>query len=91
MQHNRHIIAVLSIVMTAAAVAAPPVPQDTYMSDGAAARFLDQATWGPTPQSIVILKEMGLRQWFDWQFTSWDSDLPDQPLLNAAGNANTTT
>ena len=89
MKQSRHLMFFLSAVLTIAASAAPPVPPDTYLSDSAAARFLDQSTWGTTPQSIQTLKEMGLKQWFDWQFSSWDSDLPDQVLLNAAGNANT--
>ncbi len=61
----------------------------TYMSDQAAARFLDQATWGPTPAGIAQLKTMGIPAWLNWQFSLYDSDLPDQPLLNAAGNNNT--
>lgn len=59
------------------------------MSDRAAARFLDQATWGPTPQSVLQLQLMGIPAWLKWQFSLNSSDLPDQPLLNAAGNTNT--
>ena len=58
------------------------------MSDLAAARFLDQATWGPTPASIAQLEQVGINTWLAAQFTLNTSDLPDQPLLNSAGKTN---
>jgi uncharacterized protein (DUF1800 family) len=58
------------------------------MTDRAAARFLDQATWGPTPESITALEKMGIAGWLDSQFTAAQSDLPDQPLLDSAGKEN---
>ena len=58
------------------------------MSDLAAARFLDQATWGPTPVSIAQLEQAGINAWLAAQFPLNTSDLPDQPLLNAAGKTN---
>jgi uncharacterized protein (DUF1800 family) len=59
------------------------------MTDVAAARFLDQATWGPTPASIAELQQMGIQAWLAQQFATNTSDLPDQPILNSAGNSNT--
>ncbi len=59
------------------------------MSDRAAARFLDQATWGPTAASIADLQQSGIRRWLRSQFLTNTSDLPDQPLLNSSGNTNT--
>ena len=59
------------------------------MSDLAAARLLDQATWGPTPASIAQLEQMGINNWLAAQFKLNTSDLPDQPLLNSAGKTNT--
>jgi len=60
------------------------------MTDRAAARFLDQATWGPTDASIQQLQTVGTKNWLAWQFGLNVSDIPDQPLLNATtGNANT--
>jgi uncharacterized protein (DUF1800 family) len=59
------------------------------MTDRAAARFLDQATWGPTPESIAALQTMGITKWLELQFSANASDLPDQPLLNSAGTNNT--
>ena len=54
----------------------------------AAARFLDQATWGPTPASIAQVQQMGMTNWLAAQFALNTSDLPDQPVLNAAGKSN---
>jgi len=59
------------------------------MTDRAAARFLDQATWGPAPASIAALEKVGIASWLESQFTATMSDLPDQPLLAANGNRNT--
>ena len=58
------------------------------LSDHAAARFLDQATFGPTPASIAQLQQQGFTAWLQAQFALNTSDLPDQPLLNAAGKNN---
>lgn len=55
------------------------------MTDRAAARFLDQATWGPTPASIAQLQQMGISNWLAVQFALNTSDLPDQPILAANG------
>ena len=59
------------------------------MTDRAAARFLDQATWGPTPEAIAVLEKKGITDWLEAQYRAKLSDLPDQPLLNAAGKNNT--
>jgi uncharacterized protein (DUF1800 family) len=58
------------------------------MSDLAAARFLDQATWGPTPASIAQLQQVGIDAWLAAQFALNTSDLPDQPILDSAGKTN---
>ncbi len=54
----------------------------------AAARFLDQATWGPTPASIAQVESMGFTNWLTAQYALNTSDLPDQPILNSAGKSN---
>lgn len=59
------------------------------MTTRAAARFLDQATWGPTPASIEALRKAGIDNWLAEQFAATPSDIPDQPLLNSAGQQNT--
>jgi uncharacterized protein (DUF1800 family) len=58
------------------------------ISASAAARFLDQASWGPTPASIAQLQQMGIASWLTAQFAMNTSDLPDQPILTAAGDKN---
>ena len=55
------------------------------LTDRAAARFLDQATWGPTPASIAQLQQTGIIAWLNAQFALNTSDLPDQPLLGSDG------
>ena len=54
----------------------------------AAARFLTQATWGPTPAAISEVQSVGFNNWLLAQFALNTSDLPDQPPLNAAGKSN---
>ncbi len=54
----------------------------------AAARLLDQATWGPTTAAIAQVQQMGMTNWLASQFALNTSDLPDQPVLNAAGKSN---
>jgi uncharacterized protein (DUF1800 family) len=58
------------------------------ITDRAAARFLDQATWGPTPASIAQLQQMGIAKWLTAQFALNTSDLPDQPILDSEGKSN---
>ena len=53
-----------------------------------AARLLDQATWGPTPASILQFQEMGMNAWLNAQFALNTSDIPDQPILDATGKNN---
>jgi uncharacterized protein (DUF1800 family) len=58
------------------------------LSASAAARFLDQATWGPTPSSIAQLQEIGIANWLNAQFAMNTSNIPDQPILNSSGQPN---
>jgi uncharacterized protein (DUF1800 family) len=74
---------VVSASIPLPAEAPPPV-----LSDHAAARLLDQATWGPTPESIAQLQQMGIQAWLAAQFAATPSDLPDQPILAANGMSN---
>jgi uncharacterized protein (DUF1800 family) len=53
------------------------------MTDRAAARFLDQAAWGPTPAAIAQLQQMGINNWLTAQFALNTSDLPDQPIIDS--------
>jgi uncharacterized protein (DUF1800 family) len=58
------------------------------MPASAAARFLDQATWGPKPASIAELQQMGIDNWLKAQFALFSSNIPNQPLLTSAGKPN---
>jgi uncharacterized protein (DUF1800 family) len=58
------------------------------MSAAAAARFLDQATWGPTPVSIAQLQQVGISNWLNAQFALKTSNIPDQAPLDSAGKPN---
>src|SRR5580658_7927724 len=77
----------LGIVLIAAC---PAFGQSTspQMSASVAARFLDQATWGPTPGSIAQLQQMGIANWLNAQFALNTSDIPDQPQLASNGEPN---
>ncbi len=59
-------------------------------SPRAAARLLDQATFGPTPSSVAALESSTITGWLNAQFALNTSDLPDQPMLNSDGKNNTT-
>ncbi len=58
------------------------------MSDLAAGRFLDQATFGPSPAAITQIEQMGISGWLSWQFSLNVSNIPDQPILNGNGSMN---
>jgi uncharacterized protein (DUF1800 family) len=53
-----------------------------------AARFLDQASWGPTPGFISDVQELGIRGWLASQFALNSSTLPSQAILTPQGNPN---
>jgi uncharacterized protein (DUF1800 family) len=52
--------------------------QDQITAD-AAARFLEQASWGPTPATIAQVQQMGFSAYVDSQFAAPISDYPDVP------------
>ena len=58
------------------------------LTDRAAARFLDQAAWGPTATSIKQLQQVGIANWLKAQFALNTSNLPDQPILGTDGKVN---
>ncbi len=65
-----------------------PEPRDMQEPATTAGRLLDQATFGPTSASIAQLQKMGMNAWLKAQFALNTSDIPDQPILDAAGNNN---
>ena len=66
----------------------PAFSQTPAVTAPAAARFLDQATWGATPAAIAQVQSMGFGNWLQAQYALNTSDLPDQPVLNSAGKSN---
>ena len=62
--------------------ASPPI------TPRAAARFLEQATWGPTSGAITHLASEGIENWLTEQFEMTPSELPDQPILQSDGTSN---
>jgi uncharacterized protein (DUF1800 family) len=74
------------LLVAPALVAFPVFAQST--TERSAARFLDQATWGPTPSSITQLEGTTIADWLNEQFALNTSDLPDQPILNSDGKSN---
>jgi uncharacterized protein (DUF1800 family) len=76
----------------AAAMLACPVFAQTVTApvttERAAARLLDQATWGPTPAAVAHLQSETIADWLNEQFALNTSDLPDQAILTAAGKSN---
>jgi uncharacterized protein (DUF1800 family) len=78
------------LLVLAATFCLPPTEAQTSVaiSDRAAARFLDQATWGPAPTSIAQLQQTGIASWLTAQFALNTSDLPDQPILGSDGKPN---
>ncbi len=79
-----------TLAVAAASIAGPALCQTAteVLTARAAARFLDQATWGPTPASIAQLQQMGIANWLTAQFAANTSDLPDQPILTPDGKNN---
>jgi len=77
-------------VLAALAMAWPGLGQTptNVMTARAAARFLDQATWGPTPASVSDLEQSGIANWLSQQFALNTSDLPDQAILDSTGQPN---
>ena len=55
------------------------------MSQRAAARILEQATWGPTAADIQDLQAKGFDKWFAEQVSATYSATPSQPLLGLDG------
>ena len=51
-------------------VAIPVGPSHPKMSALAASRFLEQASWGPDPESVAHLQEIGFDAWLAEQFTA---------------------
>src|ERR1700685_4617317 len=60
----------------------PDAPKITLQ---AAFRFLQQASWGPTPATVARVQKVGFKNYIEEQFAAPLSPLPDAPL-DANGN-----
>lgn len=67
------------IVLFAAAVGAA-VLHAQVVTRPAASRFLDQSTWGPTPDSVAHVMTVGFAPFIDEQVNALQSQIPDVPL-----------
>ena len=47
-----------------------------YLTPEAAARFLEQATWGPAPADVAHLQQVGFQAWLNEQFATAPGTLP---------------
>jgi uncharacterized protein (DUF1800 family) len=66
----------------------PPAGTAPKITGRAAARLLDQASWGPTPLAIAAVQNAGVQGWLAAQFQLNTSTLPDQPMFTADGKNN---
>ena len=63
--------------VTSVPLAVPVRPATEKMAYADAVRFLQMATWGPTPQDVVNLQTMGQQAWLAAQFAQAASTWPD--------------
>ncbi|MGI8992340.1 MAG: DUF1800 domain-containing protein [Bryobacteraceae bacterium] len=84
----KSLLTVVSLALAVHAAQGQTASSAALMSDRAAGRLLDQATWGPDPAAIAELQHIGLPNWLDSQFLLNVSDIPDQPVLGADGKSN---
>jgi uncharacterized protein (DUF1800 family) len=82
MRTGQLFISVFAFCGVLAAQGAPP-PGPSY---GAAARFLEQSSFGPTPATIARVREIGFSKYIDEQFAAEPSPITDPPI-DAKGNA----
>lgn len=54
-------------------------PVNAVVSLRAAARFLEQASWGPSPQSLAEVRQIGFERYIEQQFAEPASDFPEPP------------
>jgi len=63
--------------VTSTPIAVPVRLANEKMAYADAVRFLQMATWGPTPQDVVNLQTMGQQAWLSAQFSQPASTWPD--------------
>lgn len=88
MQTHPYFGPIFTLLLTVAAATAQTTASTVPLSSRAASRFLDQATFGPTPSSVADLQQQGMDAWLKAQFALNTSDIPDQPILGSDGKSN---
>ncbi len=64
----------------------PPITTANLVSSAAATRFLDQSTFGPTPQLVAQVQQTGFNGFLQSQFAASGSTFPDPPPPPAGTN-----
>jgi uncharacterized protein (DUF1800 family) len=67
------------VTLPAAVVLACGAGAQAQITQAAAARFLEQASWGATPTTIAQVQQMGFSGYIDDQFLAPMSPIPDVP------------
>lgn len=62
------------------------VPATVQVPLATAVRMLNQATWGPDPESVAHLQEVGIPKFISEQLAAPPSDFPAPPLVDDLGN-----
>jgi uncharacterized protein (DUF1800 family) len=57
-----------------------PVVEGSQITSADATRFLEQATWGPTPELVTHVQSVGFEAFLDEQFNAPASSYPTMPL-----------
>lgn len=52
-------------------------PAQQQLTAQAASKFLQRASWGPTPDSVARLQQTGINKWLEEQLSAPISDLPE--------------
>jgi uncharacterized protein (DUF1800 family) len=73
MSHRRRFATLFAAALLACGIA------QAQVTPSAAARFLEQASWGPTPATIAQVQQMGFSAYIDSQFLAPMSPIPDVP------------
>jgi uncharacterized protein (DUF1800 family) len=66
------------------AISLPARPAQSVMTAQAAARFLQRASWGATPDSLVRLQQLGIDRWLAEQFSAPPSRYPDSLMATTS-------
>jgi uncharacterized protein (DUF1800 family) len=77
------------------APATPPAPTPTptpnpytgAASDADTVRFLEQASWGPTPAEVNRVKALGFNAWLNEQFNATPTGYPNMQLMPPTSDA----